>query len=300
MLEVKRSRDILNQFNDNSSSLIVLRDAASFTTKRTSCTTERRFSLSRVFDFDVEVQASRVYQGHFRSLLKRIINPKTAYHISQSLPAPDSPILPSAKDSIGSVGIGKIGATSNSEATPTGLLSLPARARTGPAPQYTNSQRLTRRSLLSIAASKVPGTHEEPLRIERLCYPSTSIEATDQLISANTDGYLDQQIGPDVAELILLGIMEKLDDPKDLIAFSRVNRGFYRTFKRNELLLLKGMLRSTSPAAFGAGRLGEVRNRISELEGDSQARNRILKLEEINHLAVMIVYPNPTGLARKV
>ena len=46
---------------------------ASFSTRWTTSSTERSSLLSRIFDFDPEVQASRVYQGNVRSLIRRAI-----------------------------------------------------------------------------------------------------------------------------------------------------------------------------------------------------------------------------------
>ena len=48
----------------------MLRDTASYSTKWTSNSTERSSLLSKVFDFDPEIQSSRIYQANVRSLIR--------------------------------------------------------------------------------------------------------------------------------------------------------------------------------------------------------------------------------------
>ena len=57
-------------------------------------------------------------------------------------------------------------------------------------------------------------------------------------------------ISADAAELVLLRILEHLDNLQDLFATATVSRGFYRTFKRHELPLMKNALYGMSPAAW--------------------------------------------------
>jgi hypothetical protein len=57
-------------------------------------------------------------------------------------------------------------------------------------------------------------------------------------------------ITPSDAEAIILDILQNLDDFDDLFATAVINRGFYRVFKRNELDLIKSILRKTSPPAW--------------------------------------------------
>ena len=104
-----------------------------------------------------------------------------------------------------------------------------------------HSQRsLKARSLASLAASEIPdiyATLPTPPNNNSL-RPSMTAEEVEQLISA------------DAAERVLLRILESLDNLADLFAAALVSRGFYRTFKRNELHLLKRAIYRMSPAAW--------------------------------------------------
>ena len=71
-LQKTHNRQILDQVEDSSSSLICLRDSASFSTSWTS-TTEGSSKLDMVFDFDSEILKSRFYQGQVRSLIRRAL-----------------------------------------------------------------------------------------------------------------------------------------------------------------------------------------------------------------------------------
>ena len=57
-------------------------------------------------------------------------------------------------------------------------------------------------------------------------------------------------ITADAAEHVLLHILKSLDNLEDLFAASMVSKGFYRTFKRHELFLLKHAIWRMSPAAW--------------------------------------------------
>ncbi|KAF1831574.1 hypothetical protein BDW02DRAFT_581967 [Decorospora gaudefroyi] len=57
-------------------------------------------------------------------------------------------------------------------------------------------------------------------------------------------------ITPSGAETVILSILRNLDHFQDLFATAIVNQGFYRVFKRHELDLIKGTLRTMSPPAW--------------------------------------------------
>ena len=103
-----------------------------------------------------------------------------------------------------------------------------------------HSQRSVRvRSLASLAASDIPDIYASlPTPSNQSRRPSTSGEEVDELITA------------DAAERVLLHILQSLDNLEDLFAASMVSKGFYRTFKRHELFLLKRAIKRMSPAAW--------------------------------------------------
>ena len=72
ILESDRSRKIINQIKDDTSSLFCLRDSMSFRTSFTS-PTERFSMLSREFDFDAELVQSKVYNKQMKSFMRRAI-----------------------------------------------------------------------------------------------------------------------------------------------------------------------------------------------------------------------------------
>ena len=88
------------------------------------------------------------------------------------------------------------------------------------------------RSLASIAASEIPDIYAQ--------LPSDDLFGEDP----------ESMISADAAELVLLRILEHLDNLQDLFATATVSRGFYRTFKRHELPLMKNALYGMSPAAW--------------------------------------------------
>ena len=116
-----------------------------------------------------------------------------------------------------------------------------------------HSQRsLKARSLASLAASEIPDIYAAlPTPPSLSLRPSMTAEEVEQLITA------------DAAERVLLHILESLDNLEDLFAAALVSRGFYRTFKRNELHLLKRAIFRMSPAAW---ELREMSIPYSELE----------------------------------
>ena len=95
------------------------------------------------------------------------------------------------------------------------------------------------RSLASLAMSEIPDLYASiPTPESKSQRPSMTPEEVEQLISA------------DAAERVLLRILESLENLQDLFAAAEVSRGFYRTFKRHELHLIKNALWCMSPAAW--------------------------------------------------
>ncbi|MCJ1405013.1 hypothetical protein MMC11_008239 [Xylographa trunciseda] len=102
-----------------------------------------------------------------------------------------------------------------------------------------HSQRSVKcRSLASLAMSEIPDLYASIPTSETKNRPSMTPEEVEQLISA------------DAAERVLLRILQSLENLKDLFAAAEVSRGFYRTFKRHELSLIKNALWCMSPAAW--------------------------------------------------
>ncbi|MCJ1311248.1 hypothetical protein MMC25_004919 [Agyrium rufum] len=97
---------------------------------------------------------------------------------------------------------------------------------------------------------------------------SMSAEEVEQLISA------------DAAERVLLRILESLDSFSDLFAAARVSRGFYRTFKRHELSLLKGVLKCVSSPMW---ELREMSIPFSELPSGTMDYTPTLYLRHYTH-----------------
>ncbi|MCJ1314972.1 hypothetical protein MMC15_000286 [Xylographa vitiligo] len=115
-----------------------------------------------------------------------------------------------------------------------------------------HSQRSVRcRSLASLAMSEIPDLYASIPTSEGKNRPSMTPEEVEQLISA------------DAAERVLLRILQSLENLKDLFAAAEVSRGFYRTFKRHELSLIKNALWCMSPAAW---ELREVSIPFAEME----------------------------------
>ncbi|MCJ1437801.1 hypothetical protein MMC27_007188 [Xylographa pallens] len=115
-----------------------------------------------------------------------------------------------------------------------------------------HSQRSVKcRSLASLAMSEIPDLYASIPTSEGKNRPSMTPEEVEQLISA------------DAAERVLLRILQSLENLKDLFAAAEVSRGFYRTFKRHELSLIKNALWCMSPAAW---ELREVSIPFAEME----------------------------------
>lgn len=100
------------------------------------------------------------------------------------------------------------------------------------------------RSLASIAMSEIPDLYAELPPPLPSPIPATKEYRTRDVYEAET------MISADAAEQVLLHILQNLDNLQDLFATATVSRGFYRTFKRHELPLMKNALYGMSPAAW--------------------------------------------------
>ncbi|MCJ1336712.1 hypothetical protein MMC09_001990 [Bachmanniomyces sp. S44760] len=96
------------------------------------------------------------------------------------------------------------------------------------------------RSYASIAISEIPDMYAS---IPPLPTRQPSVKTLEEIER-------ERQISADAAECVLLKILENLDNLEDLFATATVSRGFYRTFKRHELPLIKNALWGMSPAAW--------------------------------------------------
>lgn len=112
------------------------------------------------------------------------------------------------------------------------------------------------RSLGSIAMSEIPDMYAS------LPSPAPTIQVP------MTQEEVERMISADAAEQVLLRILENLDNLQDLFATATVSRGFYRTFKRHELPLMKNALYGMSPAAWD---LREMSNPYPGLDGDGSS-----------------------------
>ncbi|KAL6722098.1 hypothetical protein ACLMJK_001204 [Lecanora helva] len=97
------------------------------------------------------------------------------------------------------------------------------------------------RSLASIAMSEIPDIYAS------LPSPALTIDTVRQSMTSEE---VERMISADAAEKVLLRILQNLDNLQDLFATAVVSRGFYRTFKRHELPLMKNALYAMSPAAW--------------------------------------------------
>ena len=61
---------------------------------------------------------------------------------------------------------------------------------------------------------------------------------------------MQADISCDAAESVILSILRKLSDLRDLHAAAQINKGFYSVYQRNKLSLLKSVLYNKSPAAW--------------------------------------------------
>ena len=122
-----------------------------------------------------------------------------------------------------------------------------------------SEQSLRPRSLASIALSEIAHIYGE------LPTPVTPIEDL-------SPEEAERMISADAAEQVLLRILENLDNLQDLFATATVSRGFYRTFKRHELPLMKNALYGMSPAAW---ELREMTPPYPGLEPENSASPRL-------------------------
>ena len=116
------------------------------------------------------------------------------------------------------------------------------------------------RSLASIAMSEIPDMYA--------ALPSPTSTIHMQM----TQEEVERMISADTAEQVLLRILENLDNLQDLFATATVSRGFYRTFKRHELPLMKNALHGMSPAAW---ELREMSPPYPGLEGDGKSSPKL-------------------------
>lgn len=114
------------------------------------------------------------------------------------------------------------------------------------------------RSLASIAMSEIPDMYAS--------LPSPALTMTTERPQSMTAEDVERMISADAAEKVLLRILQNLDNLQDLFATATVSRGFYRTFKRHELPLMKNALYGMSPAAW---ELREMSPPYPGLEGTS-------------------------------
>ena len=120
------------------------------------------------------------------------------------------------------------------------------------------------RSLASIAMSEIPDIYAS------LPSPGLTIRSRQSFCMEE----VERDISADAAEVVLLRILESLDNLQDLFATATVSRGFYRTFKRHELPLMKNALYGMSPAAW---ELREMSPPYPGLESGDNARPKLLE-----------------------
>ena len=103
------------------------------------------------------------------------------------------------------------------------------------------------RSLASIAASEIPDLYAA---LPSSPVPSLPPPLLPKQETELTQEEMEQMISADAAERVLLRILDNIDNLQDLFSAATVSRGFYRTFKRHELSLMKNALFSMSAAAW--------------------------------------------------
>ncbi|KAI9823415.1 MAG: hypothetical protein M1832_002425 [Thelocarpon impressellum] len=76
--------------------------------------------------------------------------------------------------------------------------------------------------------------------------------SAEQLATSQTAARPEEErdISAEAAETVLLNILQSLTTLQDLFSATVVSKGFYRTYKRNELPLMRNALKSMSPAAW--------------------------------------------------
>ena len=98
------------------------------------------------------------------------------------------------------------------------------------------------RSPGSIAMSEIPDMYAS--------LPSPGLTIRTEMDDSMTAEEVERMISADAAEKVLLRILQNLENLQDLFACATVSRGFYRTYKRHELPLMKNALYGMSPAAW--------------------------------------------------
>ena len=132
----------------------------------------------------------------------------------------------------------------------------PLSTASGTSKSLRSAQSIRVQSLASIAASDIPDFYANgPRSDSQSKRPSTAGSEYDELLTTQA------------AERVLLHILQSLDNLEDLFAAARVSKGFYRTFKRHELYLLKHAIWKMSPAAW---ELREMSIPYSELPAGSK------------------------------
>ena len=120
------------------------------------------------------------------------------------------------------------------------------------------------RSLGSIAMSEIPDMYAS--------LPSPGLTIRTEREYSMTEEEAERAISADAAEKVLLRILQNLENLQDLFACATVSRGFYRTYKRHELPLMKNALYGMSPAAW---ELREMSPPYPGLEGIDNASPKL-------------------------
>lgn len=80
---------------------------------------------------------------------------------------------------------------------------------------------------------------------------------------------IERRISAEAAEKVLLRILQSLDNLQDLFAAAVVSKGFYHTFKRNELPLMKNAVYSMSPAAWELREMSPPYTASNDIDSDA-------------------------------
>ena len=80
---------------------------------------------------------------------------------------------------------------------------------------------------------------------------------------------LERQISAEAAENVLLRILHSLDNLQDLFSAAVISRGFYTTFKRHELSLMKNAVYAMSPAAWELREMSPPYNASCDIDNDA-------------------------------
>ncbi|KAI9880968.1 MAG: hypothetical protein M1830_009462 [Pleopsidium flavum] len=80
---------------------------------------------------------------------------------------------------------------------------------------------------------------------------------------------IERQLSAEAAEKVLLRILQSLDNLQDLFAAAVVSKGFYHTFKRNELPLMRNAVYAMSPAAWELREMSPPYTTGKDVDGDA-------------------------------